>query len=129
MGEREIDPVAGAVTLRPDGRRRRNRAAACSLLVALAVGGCVNAQARLRHGLNRAGLSPPMADCVSARMVDRLSVSQLRRIGRLRDLRDDFVRDGSVEQFLRNIAALRDPEILAVATTSATYCSILTRRS
>lgn len=96
-------------------------------LLAITAGGCVNSQARLRQGLYRAGLSAAMADCVSARMDDRLSLSQLRRVGRLADVRDDLARDGSIDQFLRNIEVLGDAEILAVASTSAAACSLTTR--
>lgn len=96
-------------------------------MVAVGPAGCVNAQARLRHGLQKAGLSLPMADCVSEQMADRLSVAQLRRIGRLADIREDLARDRSTERFLRNIEALGDPEILGVASTSAALCSLTTR--
>lgn len=99
---------------------------AAAMLIA-ASAGCVNSQVRLRQGLQKAGLSAAMANCVSVRMDDRLSMSQLRRIGRLTGVRDDLARDGSIDQFLRSIEALGDPEILAVAATSAAACSVTTR--
>lgn len=99
----------------------------CVVLLALTAAGCINTQARLRHGLYRAGLSTVMADCVSVKMRERLSTSQLRRVGGLTGVRDDLARDGSIDQFLRSIDALGDSRILGVASTSAAACSLTTR--
>lgn len=90
---------------------------------ALSAAACVNSQARLRAGLERAGLPSPMSQCVAERMVDRLSVLQLRRIGALGNLKNDPLPEMTVDRFLYNVRALRDPEILAVASTSAVLCS------
>jgi hypothetical protein len=88
---------------------------------------CATPEQRVRSGLIDAGLSRPMATCMASRMVDRLSLLQLRRIGRLGDLREANVRELSVEQFLHRARAIGDPEILAVMTTSAGLCAIRTR--
>ncbi len=96
--------------------------------VALAMlAGCATPEQRVRAGLVDAGLSPPLAACMAERMVERLNLLQLRRIGRLGALRDANVRELSVEQFLHRARALGDPEILAVMTTSAGICAIRTR--
>ena len=81
--------------------------------------GCGVAEARLRAGLVHAGLSPPLAACMAHRMADRLSIAQLRRIGDLPEARESL----SVGDFLHNVRALRDPEILGAATSSATLCA------
>jgi hypothetical protein len=86
--------------------------------------GCATPEQRVRSGLIEAGLSQPIATCMAARMVDRLSLLQLRRIGRLGDLRDANVSQLTVEQFLNRSRALGDPEILAVMSTSAALCAI-----
>lgn len=99
--------------------------AAAAALVLLA--GCATPEQRVRAGLIDAGLSPPLAACMADRMVERLNLLQLRRIGRLGELRDANVRELSVEQFLHRARALGDPEILAVMTTSAGICAIRTR--
>lgn len=99
-------------------------AAAGSMLV---LAGCATPEQRVRSGLVDAGLSAPMAACMAERMVDRLSLLQLRRIGRLGDLREANVRELSVDQFLHRARAIGDPEILAVMTTSAGICAIRTR--
>lgn len=99
--------------------------AAAAALVLLA--GCATPEQQVRAGLIDAGLSPPLAACMADRMVERLNLLQLRRIGRLGELRDANVRELSVEQFLHRARALGDPEILAVMTTSAGICAIRTR--
>ena len=79
-----------------------------------------DAEARLRAGLVNAGLPRPLAACMAERMVDRLSLAQLSRIG-------DLPRAGSsvsVAQFLRRIRALGDTDILAVSSSSAALCAV-----
>lgn len=98
------------------------------LMMALLVAGCATPEARVRSGLVDAGLSRPIAACMAERMVDRLSLLQLRRIGRLGDLRDANVRELSVEQFLHRARAIGDPEILAVMTSSGAICAVQARR-
>lgn len=95
--------------------------------VALALAACATPEQRVRSGLVEAGLSAPIAACMAERMVDRLNLLQLRRIGRLGDLRDANMRELTAEQFLHRARAIGDPEILAVMTTSAGICAIRTR--
>ena len=97
---------------------------ALPLLLALSLAACATPEQRVRTGLIEAGLSRPIATCMAERMVDRLSLLQLRRIGRLGDLRDSNVRELTVDQFLRRSRALGDPEILAVMTSSGALCAI-----
>ena len=91
----------------------------------LAATGCVQkiAESRVRSALLDAGLSERNASCMAGRMVDRLSLLQLRRIGRLSQLRGSDPRSTSVESFLHRTRALQDPEILAVVMTSAGVCA------
>ena len=85
----------------------------------LLLAGCAVPEARLRTGLINAGLSPPLAGCMAERMADRLSLAQLRRIADLPQVRESQ----SVDQFLRRVRALRDPEILTVSAAAATLCA------
>ena len=90
------------------------------LLAALALlAACAVPEARLRAGLIDAGLSGPLAACMAERMVDRLSLIQLRRIGDLPRARGAV----SVPEFLHRVRALRDPEILAISSSSAALCA------
>jgi len=90
------------------------------LLAPLLLAACASPETRLRTGLMNAGLSEPMAACVAGRMVDRLSLMQLRRIGDLPYARDER----SVQGFLHRVRALRDTEILTVASASAAVCAV-----
>ena len=80
---------------------------------------CATPETRLKRGLQNAGLSEAMAGCMAERMVDRLSLLQLRRLGDLPYARDERNIDG----FLHRVRALRDPEILRVTSSSAALCA------
>lgn len=94
----------------------RNRLALPLLLVLAA---CGVPEARLRSGLINAGLPEPLAACMAERMVDRLSLAQLRRIGDLPRAREAT----SVTEFLRRVRSLRDPQIWSVSSSSAALCA------
>ena len=90
----------------------------------LMLAGCATPEARLRTGLNNAGLSKAMSACMAERMVDRLSLVQLRRLSALGSLKDKRIADMSLDQFLHKVRALKDAEILAVSTSSAALCAL-----
>lgn len=79
---------------------------------------CATPEQRLREGLEHAGLSPRMAACMAERMVDRLSLMQLHRIGDLPRARDAV----SIDEFLYRVRALGDRRILEVSASSALHC-------
>ena len=91
---------------------------------ALALSACATPETRLRTGLNNAGLSKAMSACMAERMVDRLSLVQLRRLSALGSLKDKRIADMSLDQFLHKVRALKDAEILAVSTSSAAICAL-----
>ena len=93
-------------------------------LLSLGLAGCATPETRLRTGLNNAGLSKAMSACMAERMVDRLSLVQLRRLSALGSLKDKRITDLSLDQFLHKVRALKDPEILTVSTSSAALCAL-----
>jgi hypothetical protein len=93
---------------------------AASLIFLSLLAACATPQERLGAGLMNAGLSEPMAACMAERMVDRLSLAQLRRIGDLPYARDER----TVRGFLHRVRALGDTEILAVSSSSAAICAV-----
>ena len=93
------------------------------IAVSLTLAACATPEARLRTGLNNAGLSKAMSACMAERMVDRLSLLQLRRLSALGSLKDNHVTDLTLDQFFRKVRALKDPEILTVSTSSAALCA------
>lgn len=103
---------------------RKGAIAALSTGAALLLAGCATPEQRVRSGLIDAGLPAPLATCMADRMVDRLSLLQLRRLGRLGTLDGAAARDLTIEQYLRRARALGDPEIWGVVSTSAAICAI-----
>ena len=94
---------------------------AAPLLAVLALlAACAVPEARLRAGLVEAGLSEPLAACMAERMVDRLSLMQLRRIADLKDAG----RADSLDAFLHRVRSLRDAEIWTVTSSSAALCAL-----
>jgi hypothetical protein len=55
---------------------------------------------------------------MAERVVIRLSLMQLRRIGDLPQGRESV----SVAEFLHRARALRDPQVLSVSATAAAFC-------
>ena len=86
------------------------------LALPLVLSACATPETRLRNGLQNAGLSKAMSTCMAGRMVDRLSLVQLRRLSALGSLKDREITDLTLDQFFRKVRALKDPEILAVTT-------------
>jgi hypothetical protein len=97
---------------------------ALALLPALMIAGCSTPETRVRTALVDAGLPRPVAACMAARMVDRLSLAQLMRLSRLSGI--DRARLGSmtIDEFVRRTRALQDPEILSVVTSSGLRCAL-----
>lgn len=87
-------------------------------LLALA-GGCAEriAEHRVRSALVRAGLSEGNADCMAQRMVDRLTISQLRKLEALEG------RKRSIAEYVAAVERLSDAEVLSVTASSAVLCA------
>lgn len=88
--------------------------------------GCatVSPEARVRSKLVEAGIKPPVAGCMAGRMVDRLSLAQLQRLGSLGGLSGRDMRGMSVDELAHRLRALRDPEIVSVVLKAGIGCSI-----
>lgn len=89
-----------------------------------ALAACATPESRVRTALLDAGLSQPVASCMADRMVDRLSLLQLRRLQSLSSLKGVRVGDLTVSELLRRVRALGDPEILTVVSTAGLGCAI-----
>lgn len=93
-------------------------------LLALSACATVSPEARVRTALLDAGLSPRMAGCMAERMVDRLTISQLRQLQSLARLPERDLGGMSVDELLHRTRALDDPEIFVVVSKSALRCAI-----
>ena len=94
------------------------KVALAALPALLFAGGCVEkiAEHRVRTALVEAGLSERNSDCMAHRMVDRLTIGQLRKLEALR---------GDKRSMLDYLAAVRrvgDAEVIAVTASSAALC-------
>jgi hypothetical protein len=101
----------------------RHRATA-ALVALLALSACATPETRVRTGLMDAGLPPALAGCMADRMVDRLSLVQLRRLQSLSKVHRSDLHRLSIDQFLHKVRALDDPEILIVTSKAALGCAI-----
>ena len=92
----------------------------------VAVAGCatVSPEARVRNKLIEAGIRPPVAGCMAERMVDRLSLVQLKRLQSLGGLGNHDVRGMSIDELVHRLRALQDPEIVSVVLKAGIGCSI-----
>jgi hypothetical protein len=89
------------------------------LAAALSLTGCVEtiAEHRVRAALLDAGLSEGNADCMAHRMVDRLTIKQLRKLEALRGEKR------SVADYVVAVRRVGDAEVLGVTASSAALCA------
>jgi|CZQE01.1.fsa_nt_gi hypothetical protein len=85
----------------------------------LALATCSSPESMTRDGLVSAGISKPVAACMASRMVDRLSILQLRRLAGLGKAQQSH----DLDQLLHRVRSLRDPEIVGVTASSAALCA------
>jgi hypothetical protein len=95
-----------------------------ALLIPLAACTTVSPEAKVRSRLTEAGLSPRMSACMAHRMVDRLSIAQLKRLGSLGGIAHQDVRTMSVDEVLHRLRALNDPQIVTVTGKAALVCAL-----
>ena len=86
--------------------------------IALVSAGCVEAiaESRVRSALLDSGLSVANADCMAERMVDRLSIAQLRKLQKLKGEKR------SLGDYVNAVRRVGDAEALAVTASSAALC-------
>ena len=94
------------------------------LLLLATLSACSTPETRLRNGLQSAGLSADTSACMADRMIDKLSLPQLKRLSDLSKISDKKIGEMRVGQFWRQVRALRDPEILAITTRAGLSCAI-----
>jgi hypothetical protein len=97
---------------------------AVALLTLATLSACSTPETRLRNGLQSAGLSADTSACMADRMIDKLSLPQLKRLSDLSKISDKKIGEMRVGQFWRQVRALRDPEILAITTRAGLSCAI-----
>ena len=98
--------------------------AAVALLLALGACQTLSPEARVRQRLIEAGLKPRMAQCMAERLTDRLSIGQLRELGRAARLPGRDVGNMTVDELVYRLRAVGDPQIITVVTRSGIGCLI-----
>ncbi|WP_068072840.1 hypothetical protein [Novosphingobium lentum] len=76
------------------------------------------AEYRVRSGLVEAGVAPRVASCMARRMVDRLTITQLRKLEALQG------EDGKAPGLISGIRKVGDAEVVSVTGTSSFLCRI-----
>ncbi|MFT4027751.1 MAG: hypothetical protein QM676_13250 [Novosphingobium sp.] len=95
------------------------RTAIVVLTGALALTGCVEkiAEHKVRAALVDAGLSPGTSDCMARRMVDQLTISQLRKLQALQGEKR------SVMDYVAAVRRVGDPEVFKVTAAAGAVCA------
>jgi len=90
-----------------------------ALMAALTLTGCVEkiAEHKVRAALIEAGLGPATSDCMARRMVDRLSISQLRKLQALQGEKR------SVVDYVAAVQRVGDPEVFQVTAAAGAVCA------
>lgn len=94
-------------------------------LAAALLGGCVEkiAESRVRSALVEAGLSGRNAECMAGRMVERLTIAQLRKLESLKARGDERARPVTIGEYIERVRRVGDVEVLAVTASSAGLCA------
>jgi hypothetical protein len=89
------------------------------LTLLLASTGCAQkiAEHRVRSALLDAGLSERNSDCMAHRMVDRLTIHQLRKLEALQGEKR------SLADYVLAVRRVGDPEVIGVTASSAALCT------
>jgi len=97
------------------------------LLLGIAVlAGCVtpSPRDRVHQELLNAGVKPRMASCLADRLVDRLSIAELRELGRAAKLPRKDVGNMTIGEIVDRLQAVGNPHIVSVVTSAGLGCAI-----
>jgi hypothetical protein len=89
------------------------------LAVPLVLAGCVEkiAEPKVRAALIDAGLPPATSNCMARRMVDRLSIAQLRKLQALQGEKR------GVMDYVAAVGRVGDPEVFEVTAAAGAVCA------
>ena len=93
---------------------------AIPFLLALALGGCAQtiAESRVRSALVEAGVSEADSACMAGRMVDRLTIAQLRKLEALKARDGEAARPATLSEYVERVRRVGDAEVVAVETAA-----------
>ncbi len=93
--------------------------------LALGLSACGPIEGKVRNSLTRAGIAKDVSTCMAERMVDKLSIPQLRRLsslGNFEGKKAAEIKAMPYEKFMHNVRALKDPEIVGVVSLAWVKC-------
>ena len=96
---------------------------ALSLVVLATLAACATPENRVKTALLEAGLSEAVSTCMAARMTDRLSIAQLRKLAAAGRGAGPVGRM-SLSELASRVRAIGDPEIVSVVTSAGVGCAI-----
>lgn len=103
------------------------------LLIAAAVGAAYYfgafdrvTESRVERALTDAGVSPGMAECMAPKMVDRLSLAQLRKLERLGPEEGEYAVPLSGREALARLERVEDREALETLVRAGGSCAFET---
>lgn len=99
---------------------------ALPLVTLVALSGCAQqiAESRVRSALVNVGVDDRGASCMANRMVDRLSIKQLRKLEALSGIDRGNIGSLTIRDFVTRVERIGDPEVLAVVSTSGVVCAL-----
>ncbi len=80
-------------------------------------------EARIEQALVDKGAPPELAACMAARMVDRLSLAQLRKLERLKPREGESGVPLSRSELIDRIRRVDDPEAIEVTVMAGALCA------
>lgn len=98
------------------------RSAIAVFAVGLVLTGC-SKQGAVESGLTSAGVSAPMADCMSVEMSKRLSTSQLQKLSRADTGDGKHLNQLTTADYIERARRVGDAEVVAVTGLAAAFCS------
>lgn len=95
------------------------------LAICIATSGCIDrvVESRVKSALSEAGLSDKNASCMAGRMVDRLTISQLRKLEELKGRKGETEKPVRLGDYVERVRRVGDAEVIAVTASSAALCA------
>ncbi len=78
---------------------------------------------RVKSGLMDAGIGEKRATCMAARMTDRLSILQLRKLQNMEAQDGEAAEPSGLGDYIKRVRRIGDAEVVAVTASSAALCA------
>ncbi len=79
---------------------------------------------RVKSGLMDAGIGENRASCMAERMVERLSILQMRKLQNMQALDGETAKPTGLGDFIKRVRRIGDAEVVTVTASSAGLCAV-----